>query len=179
MARAPWTPAKRLPVTTLLLGIALLVGCSSRDRGRPVGDVVVGAGVHDPGWLQEEHTPSAGALVEYRAAPVWKCLRPIVGVQAAERRTGLVYAGAAYDIRLARRLILTPSFSVGARERGDGKESGSVYQFRSAIEAAYERPNGHRIGLLGQHVSNGDFTLPNPGSEGLYATYSLPIRARR
>ena len=160
----------------VVLGVLLcscLAGCASRANP---GAVAFGAGANDLGILQEENYVSPGVMLEARGPRVWKQLRPIAGAQYSTRRSLLGYAGAAYDFRLGRRVVLTPSFSVGAFDRGTGKEVGSTHQFRSAIELAHERANGHRIGLVVQHVSNGNTVLPNPGTEAAYLTYSIPVR---
>ncbi len=157
-----------------LLGVLLTLGaCTSAHNP---GQAVFGVGANDLGVLQDENYVSPGVMLEARGPRVWKQLRPIAGAQYSARRSLLGYAGAAYDFRLARQLFLTPSFSVGAFDRGSGKEVGSTHQFRSALELAYERHNGHRVGLVVQHVSNGNTVLPNPGTEAAYLTYSIPIR---
>jgi len=53
---------------------------------------------------------------------------------------------------------------------------GSVFQIRSGLEIAYRFDNRSRPGVIFYHFSNAGLgDDPNPGSEAISLTYSIPL----
>ncbi|MCK0139920.1 acyloxyacyl hydrolase [Aliiroseovarius sp. F47248L] len=66
------------------------------------------------------------------------------------------------------------SFMPGIWLRGDGPVMGHPIEFRSGIDAGYERPDGMRYSVSLDHRSNGDIVPVNPGLETLQFRVSVP-----
>lgn len=112
---------------------------------------------------------------EYRYKDVYYGLRPLVGIMATTDSAVYGYAGAQWDIALSRSVILSPSFTAGAYNDGDGKDLGYWLEFKSGIELAYQFENQSRVGVAFNHMSNASLGNDNPGTENLVVTYSHPI----
>lgn len=97
-------------------------------------------------------------------------IHPLAGLQTSNRGQLYAYGGLAMDIFAGRHIIFTPSIVGGLYARGDGKDMGDVYEFRSTFEAGWRFDNEMRVvGYFG-HLSNGGLGDCNPGAEsaGLY-----------
>lgn len=99
-------------------------------------------------------------------------IRPVVGLFITLDQAVYGYAGAARDFELSPRWVLTPQFSVGAYEDGDGKELGHTLEFLSSLHLAYRFDGGSRLGLAYQHISNGSISDDNPGAEIILLTWT-------
>ena len=90
---------------------------------------------------------------------------------------GAIYGlgGILMDVFFGRRLVLTPSFGAGAYFDGDGKDLGSVIEFRSQVELAYRFNDRSRLGVAISHISNASIGSDNPGTEIVTIYYSIPF----
>jgi lipid A 3-O-deacylase len=113
--------------------------------------------------------------VEYRSN--WKdlILTPMAGGFINGDGGLYGYAGVFVDVFLGRRVVLRPSFAVGAYSDGDGKDLGGVLEFRSAIELAWRFDDRSRLGIELSHLSNAGIYDNNPGTENLTINYSVPL----
>ncbi|MDT8341179.1 MAG: acyloxyacyl hydrolase [Longimicrobiales bacterium] len=145
-------------------------GGAAPPRPTAVHHVLVGAGL--PGLLDAAES-TAGLLAVRFATPALP-LRPMAGVVASSQRQIFLFAGIYREVTLGR-LFLTPLFSAGVWENGGGRNLGSPFQFRSALEVAWQLDLGYRVGVELAHVSNGGFRRPNPGEERLLLTVALPF----
>lgn len=141
-------------------------------RAEPVGRELflqLGAGAFDA--VRQADTAAHGA---FQAALRSRRhgIRPVVGVFVTADEAAYGYVGAARDFELTPRLLLTPQFSAGAYERGDGKDLGHTLEFLSSIQLAYRFDNGSRLGLAYQHISNGSISDDNPGAEIILLTWT-------
>lgn len=113
--------------------------------------------------------------VEYRSGwSLWR-FRPFVGVEATTDASVYGYGGLLIDVHFGPRVTVTPSAAIGGYAQGDGRDLGSVLEFRTGLEAAYAFDDGSRLGVGFHHISNADTASVNPGVETLTATYSLPL----
>lgn len=130
------------------------------------------------GWFDINDDQDAAAFrAELRAPEHWKLwvFTPMAGFMATTDGATYTYGGIGLDIFFGKRMVLTPSFAVGAYTEGDGKDLGHVVEFRSAIELAYRFDDRSRLGLSFYHLSNAGLDDNNPGTEVLSLTYALPL----
>jgi hypothetical protein len=105
---------------------------------------------------------------------LFSLIKPWAGVEFTS--DGAVYgvAGVLVDIFFGRRLVLTPSFGVGAYAEGDGKDLGNTVEFRSQLEFGYRFDDRSRLAVSFSHISNAGLGSHNPGTEVATVYYELP-----
>jgi len=113
--------------------------------------------------------------LEYRSNWHDWYVKPFAGVMATTDAALYGYGGFMLDIYFGRRIVFTPNVAVGLYSDGDGKELGSVLEFRSGVELAYRFDNRARLGLAFHHISNASVANRNPGTEILTLSFSLPL----
>ncbi len=69
-------------------------------------------------------------------------------------------------------LKILPSFSPGYYQKGDGKDLGSVLEFKSEIKLAFDIFENSKIGYSYSHISNNDWGETNPGTDNQQITFS-------
>ena len=98
---------------------------------------------------------------------------PISGGFVTDKSSIYLYTGiqAQYDIGP---LKILPSFAPGYYEAGDGKDLGSVLEFKSEIKLAYDVYGSSKIGFSYSHISNNDWGEggKNPGVNNKTITFS-------
>ncbi|GAB4181770.1 MAG: hypothetical protein OHK0024_20870 [Thalassobaculales bacterium] len=144
------------------------------DDGKEPGFLVVAAGWFD---MFDDKQAVAGSL-EYvfsQDSKLW-LFTPFVGVTATNEAWAYAYAGIGLDVFWGRRIVTTPTFAIGLYTEGDGKDIGSVLEFRSGLEIAYRFDDRSRLGVGFYHISNAGITEANPGTEILNLRYSIPMR---
>lgn len=102
-------------------------------------------------------------------------LRPILGAAATVEGSYWAFVGMRYERRLDRRWTLAPSIALSFYEQDDGKNLGGAVQFRSALEVSYQMGERWRLGAMLYHLSNAGIYHPNPGSESLLLTVTVPL----
>lgn len=124
-----------------------------------------------------DDTNDSGMLgAEYRFKDQFNGLRPVVGAFANADSGAYVYGGAYWDLPLGTApFVISPGFAVGAYNEGASKDLGSVLEFRSTLEIAYEFESGHRLGAAISHLSNAGIGDSNPGTETVQLVYSYPL----
>ena len=70
------------------------------------------------------------------------------------------------------RLNILPSFTPGYYEKGDGKDLGSVLEFKSEIKIGFDIFENSKIGYSYSHISNNDWGESNPGTDNQQITFS-------
>lgn len=83
--------------------------------------------------------------------------------------------GIYHDLRLGRRVVVTPSMGLGYFEDGRGKKLGHHLQFRLGIEVGIRLGDDWRAGFLYHHLSNSSLSNVNPGAESFLFTVSHPF----
>mgnify|MGYP001174108896 CR=1 FL=1 len=167
------------------LALAATVLAAPAQAQQSPAQLSLGIAHYDQRWLD----PNAGFLdssdkdskydtvefrAEYRWAPLWTYggwarLRPFVGVEATADAAVCGLGGVALDLKRGP-VVVTPSFGAGLYHDGNGKDLGSLLEFRSMIEVGYEFASGYRVSAQFSHISNAGITETNPGSNivGLY-----------
>jgi len=90
-------------------------------------------------------------------------LSPITGGFLTENSALYIYTGAQaeYDFGL---LTITPSFAPGYYNSGDGKDLGSVLEFKSEVQMSLNLSDSTEFGMSYNHISNASLGDKNPGA---------------
>jgi len=142
--------------------IALLVLVATISPAAAGGRWSLGHGDFD-----DDPGASSMTLVEYRSSR--RVLGGIrLGYEFARTSKDATYLGPFlyYDVKLGRRIALTPCFGPGWYDRGDDKDLQLALQFRSGAELAVAFDEGWRAGFMYHHLSDLSLTDSNPGAEG-------------
>ena len=159
----------RLAGATLSAALFLLQiqPASAQEALRHAPELAIGVGAGDV----LDGSPDLGYGAEYRFAPIWRDLRPIIGFNATEREDWYVYAGVRYFFWLNDVWRFDPTFAVGHFEPGGGIELGGSLEFRSGFEFSRRMSDRVRLAIGFAHLSNARIYRSNPGTE----TVSLSI----
>ena len=69
-------------------------------------------------------------------------------------------------------LKILPSFAPGYYEKGDGKDLGSVLEFKSEIKVGLDIFENSKLSYSYSHISNNDWGTSNPGVDNQQITFS-------
>ena len=130
------------------------------------------------GWYDfNDNQDAADFRFEYRSNyKVLGFVKPWAGVEFTSDRAAFGIVGIHTDFFFGRRIVLTPSFGVGAYADGDGKDLGNTIEFRSQIELGYRFDDWSRLSLAVSHISNAGLGDSNPGTEIATVYYHIPLR---
>ncbi len=135
----------------------------------------VGAGAFNI-FQDDGHDDSSAAFqLEYRHGDkFWGIFGPAVGGMVNTDGAVNPYAGVYTDLALGP-IIVSPFAGAGYYAEGKSKDLGGPFQFRLALDLAYEFDNRSRLGLRLSHLSNAYIYNRNPGEEELMLVYSFAI----
>ena len=90
-------------------------------------------------------------------------LSPITGGFLTEKNALYLYTGAQaeYDLGF---FTITPSFAPGYYNSGDGKDLGSVLEFKSEVQMSLNLSDSTEFGMSYNHISNASLGDKNPGA---------------
>ena len=160
-----------------LVAAGLSVGLSTGPAAAQNADgdpafISLGLGYYD---VNEREDDAVDFRAEYRHGEKLWIFKPWAGIEATSDGALYGVGGILIDIFFGRRLVVTPSFGAGAYYEGDGRDLGSVIEFRSQIEVAYRFNDRSRLGIALSHISNAGIGDDNPGTEILTLYYSIPF----
>jgi len=69
-------------------------------------------------------------------------------------------------------LKILPSFTPGYYQKGDGKDLGSVLEFKSEVKIGFDFWGDSKLGYSYSHISNNDWGNSNPGTDNEQITFS-------
>ena len=69
-------------------------------------------------------------------------------------------------------LKILPSFSPGYYEKGNGKDLGSVLEFKSEVKIGIDIFENSKLSYSYSHISNNDWGNINPGTDNQHITFS-------
>ena len=69
-------------------------------------------------------------------------------------------------------LKILPSFSPGYYEKGNGKDLGSVLEFKSEVKIGLDIFKNSKLSYSYSHISNNDWGNINPGTDNQHITFS-------
>jgi lipid A 3-O-deacylase len=162
----------RLTIASFLALAAVLTMPARATAGEP-DFLALSLGYYD----MFDDMQAAEGRVEYRFDSEHKLLffTPHIGFMATSDGGTYGYGGIGVDIFLGRRVVMTPSFTVGIYGNGGGKDMGYPLEFKSGLEVAYRFDNYARLGLSFHHISNAGLDERNPGEETLAVTLAVPM----
>ena len=98
-------------------------------------------------------------------------LSPITGAMITADNASYFYTGVQAQYKLGV-LNLTPSFAPGYYNKGNGKDLGSVLEFKSEIKLGFNIFENSKIGYSYSHISNNDWGNSNPGTDNQQISFS-------
>lgn len=120
-----------------------------------------------------DKNPAAWGAIEYRPGVRFHGIGSWIGLEGSERQQ-FAGIGALFDIPLGARWFVTPSFGPGVYFKShDGVDLGSPIEFRSTLEVSFRLKNNSRIGASFGHISNGNLSGNNPGTEVAKLFYQM------
>ena len=97
--------------------------------------------------------------------------KPVTGAFVTGKSSVYFYTGVEGQYDLGPIKIL-PSFTPGYYEKGDGKDLGSVLEFKSEIKVGLEIFENSKLSYSYSHISNNDWGDTNPGTDNQQITFS-------
>ena len=97
--------------------------------------------------------------------------KPITGAFITGDSSIYLYTGVEGQYGIGPLKIL-PSFSPGYYEKGDGKDLGSVLEFKSEIKIGLDILENSKLSYSYSHISNNDWGDTNPGTDNQHITFS-------
>ena len=88
---------------------------------------------------------------------------PITGAMITADSAVYLYTGvqAEYDLGI---LKLTPSFTPGLYNEGEGKDLGHLMEFKSEVQLTFDLSESSNLGMSYNHISNASLGDKNPGA---------------
>ena len=102
-------------------------------------------------------------------------IRPFAGIETTTDGAFYGLGGFVFDVPIGKHLVFSPNIGVGLYSGGDGKNLGSIIEFRSTVEAGYKFDSGSRLTAAFGHISNAGIGDSNHGVEILSLYYHLPV----
>ena len=96
---------------------------------------------------------------------------PITGAFMTGNSSVYLYTGVEGQYGIGPLKIL-PSFAPGYYEKGDGKDLGSVLEFKSEVKIAFDIFENSKLSYSYSHISNNDWGEKNPGTDNQQITFS-------
>ena len=97
--------------------------------------------------------------------------KPVSGAFITGNSSVYLYTGIEGQYGLGPLKIL-PSFTPGYYEKGDGKDLGSVLEFKSEIKFGLDILENSKLSYSYSHISNNDWGDTNPGTDNQQITFS-------
>ena len=97
--------------------------------------------------------------------------KPVTGAFMTGDSSVYLYAGVEAQYGIGPLKIL-PSFAPGYYEKGDGKDLGSVLEFKSEIKVGLDIFENTKLSYSYSHISNNDWGDTNPGTDNQQITFS-------
>ena len=67
---------------------------------------------------------------------------------------------------------ISPSFTPGYYDKGNGKDLGSALEFKSEVKVGFDIFKDSNFGYSYSHISNNDWGSTNPGTDNQQLTFS-------
>ena len=157
------------------LGIALIVCAPSAKADNGSSDISFYTGTFDV--IDKEGDDQTSLLgIEHKNPDLFRDtflgkLKPITGVFITQDSSAYLYTGVEGQYGLGPLNIL-PSFSPGYYEKGDGKDLGSVLEFKSEIKIGFNIFENSKLSYSYSHISNNNWGETNPGTDNQQITFS-------
>ena len=90
-------------------------------------------------------------------------LSPITGAMITADNATYFYTGVQVQYKIGN-LNLTPSFTPGLYDQGNGKDLGHILEFKSEVQLSLDLPKESQFGFSYNHLSNASLGEKNPGA---------------
>ena len=90
-------------------------------------------------------------------------LSPITGAMITADNATYFYTGVQAQYKIGN-LNLTPSFTPGLYDQGNGKDLGHILEFKSEVQLSLDLPKESQFGFSYNHLSNTSLGEKNPGA---------------
>ena len=90
-------------------------------------------------------------------------LSPITGAMITADNAAYFYTGIQAQYKIGK-INLTPSFTPGLYEQGDGKDLGHIIEFKSEVQLSLNLFENSQFGMSYNHISNASLGDKNPGA---------------
>ena len=90
-------------------------------------------------------------------------LSPVTGAMFMQNNSSYVYTGVQAQYKVGK-LNFNPSFTPGLYGQGNGKDLGSVVEFKTELQLTVDMFENSEFGLKYNHISNASFGDKNPGA---------------
>jgi|TARA_B100000424_G_scaffold249979_1_gene224323 lipid A 3-O-deacylase len=90
-------------------------------------------------------------------------LSPITGAMITADNATYFYTGVQAQYKIGN-LNLTPSFTPGLYDQGNGKDLGHILEFKSEVQLSLDLPKESQFGFSYNHLSNASLGEKNPGA---------------
>ena len=90
-------------------------------------------------------------------------LSPITGAMITADNAVYFYTGIQAQYKIGK-INLTPSFTPGIYEKGNGKDLGHVVEFKSEVQTSLNLFENSQFGMSYNHISNASLGEKNPGA---------------
>ena len=90
-------------------------------------------------------------------------LSPITGVFLTEKNAFYLYTGVQAEYEMGP-FKITPSFTPGYYNYGDGKDLGYPLEFKSEMQISLDLSKSTQLGMSYNHISNASLGTKNPGA---------------
>ena len=97
--------------------------------------------------------------------------KPVTGAFVTGKSSVYFYSGVEGQYEICPIKIL-PSFTPGYYEKGDGKDLGSILEFKSEIKVGFDLFENSKLSYSYSHISNNDWGDTNPGTDNQHITFS-------
>ena len=97
--------------------------------------------------------------------------QPITGAFITGDSSAYLYTGVEGQYNIGKLNIL-PSFAPGYYEKGDGKDLGSVLEFKSEVRIGFDLGKNSQFSYSYNHISNNDWGDINPGANNQHLSLS-------
>tara|TARA_B100000886_G_scaffold93242_1_gene61624 strand:+ start:2540 stop:3043 length:504 start_codon:yes stop_codon:yes gene_type:complete len=97
--------------------------------------------------------------------------KPVTGAFVTGKSSVYFYTGVEGQYDMGPIKIL-PSFTPGYYEKGDGKDLGSILEFKSEIKVGFDLFENSKLSYSYSHISNNDWGDTNPGTDNQHITFS-------
>ena len=90
-------------------------------------------------------------------------ISPITGAFMTGNNAYYLYTGVQAEYEIGS-LNITPSFAPGYYGQGNGKDLGSVIEFKTEVQVTYDLSERSHLGMSYNHISNASLGDKNPGA---------------
>ena len=90
-------------------------------------------------------------------------LSPVTGAMITADNAAYVYTGVQAQYKIGK-LDITPSFTPGLYNEGNGKDLGHVVEFKSEVQVSLNLFENSQLGMSYNHMSNASLGDKNPGA---------------